>query len=82
MYTPQVLWLGRETCAVTWEPAENVPALVVEEFERGTVAAVTDNVTLFGIGQTTHTLTIAPTQSPICTLGISAGHTVIKGNEG
>ena len=33
----QALWLGKGKCDVTWEPAENVPTLVIKEFEQGSV---------------------------------------------
>lgn len=47
--------------AVTWEPAENVPTAVINEFEQGTVVVVQDQITKSGlaIGQTTHTLTVS-----------------------
>lgn len=76
--------MGKEQCAVTWEPAQNVPNAVIEEFERGSVAVVTDHVTPSGIGQTTHTLTVSPSQSPSTAVprGPLADRPVIKESEG
>ena len=82
MYTQQVLWLGRERCDVTWEPAESVPVAVVQEFERGVVAAVTDHMSLSGIGQTRHTLTVGPSDSSTLTSHTAAARTVIRESEG
>ena len=42
---------------MTWEPAENVPALVIKEFEQGSVTVVMDSTSDVGLGQTVHTLT-------------------------
>lgn len=56
----QVLWLGKEQCAVTWEPAANVPSAVVDEFEKGILITVSDDVSSTGIGQETHTLAAMP----------------------
>ena len=57
----KVLWLGKEQCAVTWEPAENIPSVIVDEFERGTVIQVKDEITP-GIGQDMHTISAEPSQ--------------------
>ena len=51
--------MGREQCEVTWEQAENVPRAVVEEFERGAVSSVTDEVASSGMGQKVHILTVS-----------------------
>ena len=56
----QVLWLGKEKCAVTWELAANVPRAIVEEFEKGILITVSDDVMSTGIGQETHTLAAMP----------------------
>ena len=45
-------------CDVTWEPAQNVPSNIIEEFEKGTKARVKDSVTCCGVGQTTHTFSV------------------------
>ena len=76
------MWLGKERCAVTWEPAEDVPNAVIEEFERGTKAVVTDHTAPSGTGQTLHTLTVSPNQSCSTSPGPSASRPVIKENEG
>lgn len=59
-----MLWLGKEKCAVTWEPAGNVPDAIIEEFERGTMVEITDQVTASGLGQEMHTLTVTPKTAP------------------
>lgn len=71
-------------CAVTWEPAGNVPDAIIEEFERGTVMEVTDQVTVTGIGQEVHTLTAIPncTKTPVLPPTPSNARPVIKENEG
>lgn len=60
-----MLWLGKEKCAVTWEPAGNVPDAIIEDFERGTVVEITDQVITTGIGQEMHTLTAIPNRTKI-----------------
>ena len=74
-----MLWLGKEKCAVTWEPAENVPYAIIEEFERGTMVEIADQVTTSGLGQEMHTLTVAPKTVPPPP---SILRPVIKQNEG
>ncbi len=54
--------MGREDCRTTWEPADRVPQVVIDEFESGTTVVVTDQTTC-GMGHTVHTLTISPGQS-------------------
>ena len=54
----KVLWLGKENCDVTWEPAENVPMRVISEFEKGAHPTVKESITVSGMGQRMHTLTI------------------------
>ena len=48
---------------MTWEPAENVPALVIKEFEQGSVTVAMDSTSDVGLGQTVHTLTFSQTAS-------------------
>ena len=55
--------MGKEKCAVTWEPAENVPAAVIQEFEQGDVAVALDSATEVGICQTVHTLIVSHTNT-------------------
>lgn len=57
-----MLWLGQEDCRTTWEPAEHVPQVVIDEFESGTTVIVTDQTTS-EMGDTVHTLTISRGQS-------------------
>lgn len=61
--SPQVLWLGREQCSMTWEPASNVPTEIIREYEKGMISKVTDTVSSTGIGQTVHTLSVTASQS-------------------
>ena len=49
----------RNTVRPTWEPAENVPIAIINEFEQGIVVIVQDETTKSGLGQTTHTLKIS-----------------------
>lgn len=68
--------------AVTWEPAENVPTAVINEFEQGTVVVVQDQITKSGLGQTTHTLTVSSQGSSARSHSCSPPRTVIKESEG
>ena len=45
-----MLWLGKEECKVTWEPEENVPASVIEEFKEGISLFFTEVVRSSGLG--------------------------------
>lgn len=69
---------------MTWEPAEYIPNIVIEEFERGTVGIVSDYATPTGIRQTVYTLTVASSQSHYTTIayGPSADRPVIKESKG
>ena len=58
-----MLWLGKEECKVTWEPEENVPASVIEEFKQGLLSFATEVVHSSGLGQTMHTLTVSQRHS-------------------
>lgn len=53
--TMQVVWVGKENCAVTWEPEEKIPQKIVEEFEGNIKTTVADCVTS-RVGQFSHTL--------------------------
>ena len=55
--------MGKEQCAVTWEPAENVPAAVIQEFKQGNVSVALDSATEAGICQTVHTLIVSHTNT-------------------
>ena len=68
----QVLWLGKERCDVTWEPAKNVPPLVIQEFEQGSVTVAMDSTSAAGICQTVHTLTFSQTMSTVPSPQLSA----------
>ena len=78
-----MLWLGQEDCRTTWEPAERVPQVVIDEFESGTTVAVTDQTTS-GVGHTVHTLTISRSQSHSIAIPCnpSVHRPVIKESEG
>ena len=65
---------------MTWEQVENLPTAVIEEFERGTVAVVTDHFTPSGPGQEMHTLEAVPCRSDIA-VATSKSCVVIKENE-
>lgn len=53
-----MVWLGRETCKKTWEPADRVPASIVNEFEGGAVCSTKEFIGSSGVGQKTHTLIV------------------------
>jgi hypothetical protein len=74
-----VLWLGKERCEVTWEPAENVPANIIAEFEGGTKSLVKESIVVSGAGQTSCTLTFDEKAVPSST---QHSRVVIKGNKG
>lgn len=61
----QVVWLGRETCDVTWEPADKVPASVIDEFEKGATPSMKESIASAGVGQTIHTLTVEENKNPV-----------------
>ena len=74
------MWLGKEQCAVTWEPAENIPREIIDEFERGISTLVSEQITSSGLGQDMHTLMVE--QSHSTSSVPSSARTVISGNEG
>ena len=80
LFPPQVLWLGKERCDVTWEPAENVPSAIIEEFERNAMSTVKESIELTGVGQKIHTLTFDVNNSHTSTLQQS--RTVVKESDG
>lgn len=48
---------------MTWEPAQNIPSQIVQEYEQGLATCITDDITSTGIGQTVHTLSVAASSS-------------------
>lgn len=76
----KVLWLGRETCDITWEPAENIPLQLIHVFEKGIQSAVVDDVSPTDLGQCSHTLCY-PRKRPSSDHPRVATHTVIANNE-
>lgn len=74
--------MGRETCDVTWEPAENVPVKVIEEFEKGAVHGVKESVALSGVGQHVHTLTVDENSTHSSSSSSQQSRTVVKDNGG
>ena len=69
--------MGKEQCDVTWEPAENVPAVVVAEFESGAQTVSKDSI-VAGVGQRMHTLTVEKASSQLH----PDQRKVVKNNEG
>ena len=61
---------------MSWESAENVPAAIVQEFERGSIIVGVDNISTSGICQTVHTLTTCSSTST------STRHPVVTDNDG
>lgn len=59
-----------------------MPVTVIQEFEQGGSALVTDHSTPTGISQTLHTLTVSHKHMPSPSCGPSPNRPVIKENEG
>ena len=78
-----MLWLGKEECKVTWEPEQNVPPSVIEEFKLGLSLFATEVVYSFGLGQTMHTLTVSHQHSSTMpSIGRTSCQRVVPENEG
>ena len=60
----QVLWLGKPEVSVTWEPESSIPPAVIEEFEKGIQAEVTQHV-VESYGQHTFTLEVINTSASL-----------------
>ena len=80
----KVLWLGRETCDTTWEPAENIPLPLIHEFEKGIQSSVVEDVSSTGLGQSVHTLSVVPKEKHVSSADQphAATRMVIADNEG
>lgn len=63
-YVLQVLWLGKPEKAISWEPESSLPAAVVQEFESGISAEVTQHVAE-SYGQHTFTLEVSSTSARV-----------------
>lgn len=74
----QVVWVGKENCAVTWEPEEKIPQKIVEEFEGNIKTTVADYVTS-RVGQLSHTLVTSHDTTPN---SISMCRPVVKDADG
>lgn len=82
MHLFKVLWLGRETCDTTWEPAESIPLPLIQEFEKGIQGVVVDEVSPTGLGQSVHTLRVEPEVGSAIHQPHTATRMVIGDNEG
>ena len=79
----QVLWLGKEECKVTWEPEENIPPSVIDEFKQGLLSFATEEVHSSGLGQTMHTLTVSHQHSnAVPSVGHTSHKRLVPENEG
>ncbi len=68
---------------MTWEPAQNIPSKIIQEYEQGLATSVTDDISSTGIGQTVHTLSVATSISPSSgTIGSPAKRPVIQESDG
>ena len=82
MYFYKILWLGQETCDTTWEPAENIPLPLIQEFEKGIQSAIVDDVSATGLGQSVHTLHVGPKERSATHHPHAIARMIIAGNEG
>ena len=53
-----MLWLGKETTEVTWEPSDKIPEALIQEYEDNMSSSI-DYITTHGPGHVSHTLVVS-----------------------